>query len=379
MQREATDLASDLIRFPSVSSASNVDICGYLEELLRGMAFTLERLTYEREKTTKVCLVARRGEGPGGFAFCGHTDVVPAEEWRGPGSGPFDPQLRDGALFGRGSCDMKGSLACMLSAISAVSDRSLGAPICLLLTSDEETGQWGAAEVAAHSALFQDMVRGRVRCVVGEPTLMRPVYAHKGTCLIRATAHGRAGHSGGREGLNANWAMIPFLTEVAEIHRETETDPRWCDSRFDPPTLSMNLGVNDFTQAVNVTPAQSVCTIFLRPMPGVDSLEVIRRIGQAAARNGLTWEIVRQEAPFSVPADSEYLRELLLLTESPSAATTNFGTDASRLTALPRLAIVGPGSITQAHTAHEFITLEQLQRGTQFFSRCLARWCHAHE
>src|SRR5205085_197767 len=122
---------------------------------------------------------------------------------------------------------------------------------------------------------------------IGEPTKLEVVYAHKGTYGFNAVSHGRAAHSSTTQGINANLKMIPFLAEMKVIHDELESDPRWRNNEFDPPTMSWNIGINDHTAAVNITPPQSVCTVYFRPMPGQDHESLITRAWAAAERCGL--------------------------------------------------------------------------------------------
>ena len=135
-------------------------------------------------------------------------------------------------------------------------------------TADEEVGYVGAREVAKHSKLYREMVDGNANGIIGEPTMLEVVYAHKGTYGFKAISRGKAAHSSTTSGLNANLAMIPFLAEMKKIHDETMTDPQWQHDEFDPPIISWNIGINDHTAAVNITPPQSICTVYFRPMPG---------------------------------------------------------------------------------------------------------------
>ncbi|HEY6564257.1 MAG TPA: M20 family metallopeptidase [Pirellulaceae bacterium] len=369
------ELACDLIRFPSVSSTSNAAIADYLANWLSARGGFVERLEYQREGVLKVCLVVKFGKGSGGLAYAAHLDVVPADSWSGPGGDPFDPTVVDGRLYGRGSCDMKGSLACFLAALADVPSESLDRPLYVILTADEETGQWGAGEVAERSQGFQEMVESHTVAVVGEPTSLRVVYAHKGTCLFRAESIGQAAHSGGHEGRNANLAMIPFLTEIRRLHDETESSSTWWDNRFDPRTVNMNIGINDHTAAVNIKPGRSVATVFFRPMPSQPAEKLVDRLRSLAETAGLEWEVSRQEPPFLVDPQSPFVKRMLEITRNDRPETINFGTDASRLRDLRELVILGPGSIAQAHTSHEYIELEQLTRGTAVYRRLIETWC----
>ena len=196
------------------------------------------------------------------MAYFGHTDVVPADSWFSTDHGRFEPTVTEDRLYGRGRCDMKGSISAMLAAVEGVGDAELRNPLYVAFNADEEIGHCGADQVAQRSELYREMVLGNANGIVGEPTLLNVVHAHNGTHGFKATSRGRAAHhSSTNEGINANRAMIPFLSELKRIHDETEEDPAWQDPAFDPPGTGWNIGIKDHTRAVNMTAAQSICTV----------------------------------------------------------------------------------------------------------------------
>ena len=205
--------------------------------------------------------------------------------------------------------------------------------------------------------------------------MLEVVNAHKGSCAVRVVSEGRAAHSSTAEGLNANLAMIPLLAEMKAIHDETERDPAWHDARFDPPTVSWNIGVNDGNRAINVKAARSICTVYFRPTPGMDVEPLIARARRAAADNGLAFEIFFREPPFLIEPDAPVVREMLSLTGSDRTRTVCFGTDAAVFSELGRIVVCGPGDIAQAHTRDEWISLDQLERGTDLYAHAIRRWC----
>jgi acetylornithine deacetylase len=372
----ALDYTRDLVSFGSISSVSNVDVSDHLERVLKRLDFETERIDYvDAAGVKKSNVVGKRGDGPGGLAYFAHTDVVPADNWFSSEHGPFDPTVKDGRLYGRGSCDMKGSLGCILAAAAGVSRQQQRAPLYITGTADEEVGYVGATEVAKRSVLFRQMIESGACGIVGEPTELEVVYAHKGTWGFRATARGRAAHSSSRDGINANLAMIPFLVEMKAIHDETERDPAWQDTRFDPPTISWNIGINDHTRAVNITPPQSVCTVYFRPMPNQEPQLLVERARAVAQHCGLEFEVTWSAPPLEVDAHSDFVSQALSLAGKTTARTVCYGTDGTQLTALKKLIVIGPGNIAQGHTFDEWIDLKQLERGTEFYARCVERWC----
>ncbi|HUE12815.1 MAG TPA: M20/M25/M40 family metallo-hydrolase [Planctomycetaceae bacterium] len=372
----ALDYTCDLVGFGSISSRTNADVSDYVEAVLKQLEFDTERIEYtDAAGIRKVNVVGKKGVGTGGLAYFGHTDVVPADPWFTTEHGPFAPTVKAGRLYGRGACDMKGSIGCILAAAERFPRKSLRSPLYVTCTADEEVGYTGAAEVARRSQLYREMVTGATCGIVGEPTELKVVYAHKGTYGFRAVSHGRAAHSSTRHGMNANLAMIPFLVEMKAIHDETESDPGWQDDRFEPPTVSWNIGINDHTAAVNITAPQSICTVYFRPMPGQKPEILLDRARAAADRRGLEFQVLGAAPPLYVDPKSELVSELLAIVGQAAPQTVTYGTDGTQFTALEKLAVFGPGSIAQAHTFDEWVALEQLDRGTQLYERAIERWC----
>lgn len=372
----ALEYTKKLVSFESTSVLSNVAVTDFAEEQLRRIGFITERIEYDDPNgVRKACVIGRKGPGTGGVAYFGHTDVVPADPWFSDDHGPFEPTVVGDRLYGRGSCDMKGSVACMLAAAEQFGAADLQKPIYVTCTSDEEIGYGGAAQVAQRSELFQEMVEGKANGIIGEPTMLEVVYAHKGVCGIVATSRGRAAHSSTREGINANLNMIPYLTKMKAIHDETNVDPNWQHDEFDPPTLTWNIGINDHTKAVNITPPQSICTVYFRHMPGHDAQILIDRSRKAAEENGLEFEVRSLGQPLYTDPKSDFVAEVLKLADRAEPTTVSYGTDGAMLGALKNLLVFGPGDIAQAHTHDEWIALEQLELGTEMYSRLIQHWC----
>jgi acetylornithine deacetylase len=189
-------------------------------------------LAYHDENgISKSCLVARKGPvSGGGLAYFGHTDVVPVNSWSFAASGPWTPHVADGRMYGRGSCDMRGSLACMLSAAHELRHAKFRAPIFYVVTADEEVGMHGARKVVEDSQLYRQIVAAQPASIVGEPTSLDVVYAHKGGRAVRATSIGRAAHSSTGQGVNATSVLrsTPFYRRL-RFHADAvalRTSPR---------------------------------------------------------------------------------------------------------------------------------------------------------
>lgn len=376
----ALDYAQRLVAFDSVSRKSNVPVTDYAQQALTELGFETERIEFDDARgVRKACVVGRKGPWPknGGLAYFGHTDVVPADPWFSTEHGPFEPTVKDGRLYGRGSCDMKGSVACMLAAAGRVPADRLKRPLYVTCTADEEVGYGGAAEVARRSQFYRAMVAGQTPGIIGEPTRLEVVYAHKGTYGFGVTSRGRAAHSSTKNGINANLAMIPFLVEMKAIHDELETDPQWRNPEFDPPTMSWNIGINDHTAAVNITPPQSVCTVYFRPMPEQDAEIWFARAKAAADRCGLEFARWPGGPSLYVDPQSPFVQEVLRLAGRETPRTVSYGTDGVMLGELKSLVVLGPGDIAQAHTHDEWIALEQLEAGTVLYTRLIEHFCCA--
>jgi acetylornithine deacetylase len=270
---------------------------------------------------------------------------------------------------------MKGSIACMLTAAQQFAWDDLKQPLYFCTTADEETGFLGAKCVVEESKLYREMVTHATKAIIGEPTSLEVVHAHKGSVEIVATARGKAGHSSSRKGVNANLAMIPFLTDIKAIYDEVENENKWHNDIFDPPTLSWNISVKDDCPALNVTAGKSVCQMYLRPMPGIDVSPLIERVVQSASRHNLKLKINKWGETFFVSPGSEFVQESLKLAHRPKSKTVSYGTDGGVFTEIADKIVFGPGSIEQAHTINEWIAIEQLARGTELYANMIRHWC----
>ena len=270
---------------------------------------------------------------------------------------------------------MKGSIACMLAAVDSLGDKAPRHPIYVSCSSDEEVNHRGAIEIAERSTFYRELVEGGACGIVGEPTRLNVVYAHKGGVRVTVTSNGVAAHSSTREGLNANWAMIPFLDELKVIRDETESGEQWLDHEFDPPSICLNLTVNDFTKAVNVTAPRSLCTYGFRPMPNTDIQSLLDRMEQAASHAGVEFKVENQNPAFRREPNSDFMRQCVELVGSEPPKSVAYGTEASNFPQIQNLIVIGPGDIAQAHKSDEWVSLEQLEQGTRVYSDLLRRHC----
>ncbi len=373
---KALRYAKRLIGFDSSSSKSNQLISRYLETKLTKHGFVVEKLEYhDRKNVPKVNLVAKKGSGTGGLAYFAHNDVVPAKTWFTDDFGPFEPRVVRERLYGRGSCDMKGSIAAMLTAAQQFSWDEFKQPFYFVITADEETGFEGARCVVQESKQYREMVVSGTKAIIGEPTSLNVVHAHKGSVKIVAKSRGEAAHSGTSAGCNANLAMIPFLQEMKAIHDETESQSQWQNPLFDPPTLSWNIVFRDNAPAMNIKPSKCTCVVYLRTMPDVDVQPLIDRTIACANFHGLQVRVKRFDDPLFTDPESDFVQQSLKLVNRPQSRTVSYGTDGGIFTELEDKIVFGPGSIEQAHTWDEWISMDQLVLGTELYEKMIRHWC----
>ena len=370
-----------LVGHPSVSSTSNTAVSETASEALADLGFDVEKSTYiDPQGVPKTNLVARRqpvatgSTEDGGLAYFCHTDVVPADDWTGPGGDPFRSVVHDDRIYGRGSCDMKGSLVAMLSAVARVPARQQHAPLWIVCTADEEVGFLGAKELVQNSVEYRNIVRSQPVAIIGEPTRLSVVHAHKGIVGMRITSHGRAAHSSTTDGINANEAMVPLLHQLLEIRKQTERSEQYHDPRFNPPVLSWNFGISDGCKAVNVTPAKSVAWVSLRPMPEIDGRDLMARVEEQAKALGLQFQICEGGSPLWIDPDNSCIRDFCALAGG-HPKTVCYGTDGGEFNELKHRAVCGPGDIAQAHTADEWLEVEQLSKGIDLYAKAIRFWC----
>lgn len=367
-------LAQQLIAFDSISSKSNGPIAALMRSWLERLDFEVEQLEFvDPNGELKVSLVAKRGSGTGGIAYFCHNDVVPVDDWNAAAGGPFSGAVSDGKLWGRGACDMKGSAAAALAAIARIPAAAQSAPIYFVATSDEEHGMHGARLVAQQSKLFAEMVSQGTVGIIGEPTELQVVNAHKGGCNLTVTSRGRAAHSSTADGLNANWQLIDFLSYIKQVQSRCETEARLLNQQFEPPTLSLNLVISNRPAAANITVGIASCQVFLRPMPDVAWEELVDEISQTAKAMGLEVAPVTKLPPVYTSRERPFVQTALQLVEAhrpgQQLGTVSYATDGCWFTRLHDLIVLGPGSIEQAHRPDEWISLDQLEQGVEVFHR----------
>jgi len=376
-------LIRELIAFPTVSRDSNLDLIDYVRELLRPLDADV-RLTFDDDKR-KANLFATLGpRGVPGIALSGHTDVVPidGQDWA---SDPFVVEERDGKLYGRGTSDMKSFIACALAVVPELVQRGLKAPVHLAFSYDEEVGCLGVRD------LLTDMAQAGIRprsCIVGEPTEMRPVIAHKGKQSYRCTVRGLASHSAyapfGVNAVEAAAEAITFLKQMARRHR----DQGPYDRGFDVAYTTVHTGVINGGTALNIVPQDCVFDFEFRNLPGDDPDALLREFEAHVCKviepemhdvdpqSGFNIVKMSEIPALDTGAETEVAALAQELSGSGDIAKVSFGTEASQfqVAGVPTV-VCGPGSIRQAHKPDEFVTLEQVARCEVFLRALITRGC----
>ncbi len=370
MPSSAVQLTCDLINIASVSRDSNAEVIAYCRQWAEnrpGMA--MEELTYtDARGVVKHNLVVRVGQGAGGLAFLMHTDTVPGL----PGWKAFEAEVQSDRIVGRGSCDMKGPIAAALAAAEDLESVNLRKPLYFVFSADEEVGHKGAEQIADRSVLLQE---GKPEFgIVTEPTLMQPVYAHKGGAFLAVTAYGTAAHSSTERGDSATFRIAPFMAEMAELKRIFLQDTRFRNEEFDPPTNGFNMTVTDFDTASNVTAEKARCVVSVRNMPESGFDEAVAYIECRAAAQGL--QVARSDIGYFYGSKKGVLMQRLCrISGAAQAVSVPYGTEASVYGPLMETAVWGPGDIAHAHTVGEHIALAQLEQGQRLYRELIKDVC----
>ncbi|ANF56638.1 acetylornithine deacetylase [Halotalea alkalilenta] len=373
-------LLERLISFPTVSRDSNLALIefvrGYLAE------FGIEAELIESDDGRKANLWATIGpEHVAGVVLSGHTDVVPVDgqDWSVE---PFEMSERDGRLYGRGACDMKGYLACVLAAVPKFLEAPLSRPIHLAFSYDEEVGCLGVRSLI--EALERRPVKP-IACIIGEPTELRPVLGHKGKLGVRCRVHGAACHSAyAPRGVNAIEYAAKLIQRLGEIQTRLAA-PERRDERFDPPFSTVQTGVIEGGNALNIVPAECRFDWEVRALPGFDPREVEEELKRyaddelvpamraVAERTSIEFEPLQAYPGLGTDADSPVARLIQTLTGRSDFGTVPYGTEGGLFdqAGVPTV-VCGPGCMDQGHKPDEFIEIQQLEACDAMFER-LAR------
>jgi acetylornithine deacetylase len=378
------EMLARLVAFPTVSRDTNLPLVDFAADHLARCGASLLRVP--DETGTKASLVARIGpDAPGGVVLSGHTDVVPVEgqDWS---SDPWRLVERAGRLYGRGTADMKGFVALALALAPAMAAAPLTRPIYLALSRDEEVGCVGAPSMIA--AMLGAMPRPEA-VIVGEPTSMRVVAAHKAGLQLETRVRGHEVHSSEiHRGVSAiMWGarLVTWLDDVMAENRAAAEAGTGGDPAFDPPYTTTHVGTIEGGTAHNITARDCRFLASFRVLPSeepdawearyraeADRLSAAMRGTHPAA--GIAVERVNLVPSCRPEAGGPAETLARALTGDNATHVVSFGTEAGQFQEPGLSAVIcGPGDIAQAHQPDEFITVAQFEEGGRFIRRLIDR------
>jgi len=371
------EMIEALVAIPTVSRDSNLALIEFVQNYLYDLR--IDSTLVENGDGTKANLYATVGPMvPGGVVLSGHTDVVPTDgqPWS---TDPFKVAERDGRLYGRGTCDMKSFYAIALALVPEM--RNLRRPIHFALSYDEEIGCLGAPDLID---ALTDAIPEPEAVIVGEPTSMHIVNAHKSIFHFTTRVTGHEAHSSQpHRGVSAVMVAARLVNWIAERQRRNAETAR-PDCAFEPPFTSLHCGMIHGGTAHNIMARSCEFATDVRCLPGESGEAYLhelqryveeeiepemRRVSQAA---GVEFTIGAAVPAFESPADSAAVRLVELINGSGPIKSVPYAAEAGQYQqAGYSVAMCGPGSIDQAHKPDEYISLDQVDSGTKFLRRLI--------
>ncbi|MBA1289656.1 acetylornithine deacetylase [Pseudomonas japonica] len=361
-------LLRELVAFDTTSRESNLALIDFVERYLAQQGVAAQRV-YNTERS-KANLFATIGpEDCPGIVLSGHTDVVPVDgqAWTFP---PFALTEHNGRLYGRGTADMKGYIACVLALVPALLEAPLRLPVHIALSYDEEVGCLGVRTLL--TALQARPIKPRL-CIIGEPTELRPVLGHKGKLAMRCDVRGHACHSAyAPQGVNAIEYAAALINELGRIGDGLKS-PDQHDPRFDPPFTTVQTGMISGGQALNIVPQECRFDFEIRALPAHDphavaqtlqryaQEHVLPRMQAVSAQSGIRFTELSAYPGLATNPQSQAAELIATFCGSAAFDTVAFGTEGGLFDAagIPTV-VCGPGSMDQGHKPDEFVSMEQL-------------------
>ncbi len=370
---ETLKILTNLIKFQTVSGTSNLELIKYCEKKLDEVGVTSFKTFNKSGSQANLfsTISGKENSNSGGIILSGHTDVVPAvhDEWT---SDPYIAREKDNKVYGRGTCDMKGFIACTLAVAPLFASKKLKAPIHLSYTFDEETGCLGAPLVLA------DLKKRNINfsaCIIGEPTNMKAITAHKGYNEYITHFTGLSGHASNPEsGVSAIEYAIRYSNKLMELRNELKKRNS-AQTSFSPSYSTLQIGKISGGIGANVIADQCSLEWEVRPVNKDDGDFISKNI-DAFAKNillpemkknnpkgDIKKEIIGEVVGFNKEETSEAANLVCNLTGDNAKDTMSFGTEAGLFQDSGISTVIcGPGSIEQAHTVDEYITFDQLKK-----------------
>ena len=374
------DMLERLVAFPTVSRDSNLALVDWVEDWLSGWGVACHRdYNADRTKANLYALVGPEVEG--GVILSGHTDVVPVggQAWS---TDPFAVVEKDGRLYGRGTCDMKGFDALALAHVPLMLEAGLKRPIQIALSYDEEVGCLGAPSMI--EAMARRFPRASA-CIVGEPSMMKAVTGHKGGVGWRVHVHGFEVHSSLQHTGVSAIMVAARLIEWANRQNDAlmAATPSPVAAQFDPPFSTLHVGRISGGTAHNITAKDCEFVLGVRTVPDEDPADWEARFRDFAAGVEAQMKAIRDDAwieiepVFDVPGlrpEDEGPAETLVrrLTGDNGQSVVSYGTEGGQFQRGGFSTVIcGPGSIEQAHQPDEFISVAQFDAGADFMKRLI--------
>ena len=370
--KDSLKILSDLIAFKTVSGEDNNSLINYCDEILKKLGATSFK-TFDDEKKRVNLFATIKSKKPNGkkpVILSGHTDVVPvSKSWS---TDPFKATIKGDKLFGRGSCDMKGFIACTLAYAPIYAKENLNRDIHFSFTFDEETACQGAP------LLIKELKNRGINdgiCIVGEPTNMKIIDAHKGCYEYTTYFEGLAGHGSAPEkGVNAVEYATRYISKLMDL-REILKSKVPKNSVFDPPYTTIGIGGISGGIARNVIADKCRVDWEMRPIIKEDgefvhnelnefvNKELLPEMKKIFPKSSIKKEIIGEIIGFNKVSKSEACEFISNLTGDNSREVVSFGTEAGLFQEIGISTVVcGPGSIEQAHKVDEFIALDQIKK-----------------
>jgi acetylornithine deacetylase len=356
----AVQILDRLVAFPSVVGSPNGEIVSWIRDYLEGHGAQVSILP--GPEGDRANLFATFGPaGSAGYILSGHMDVVPADEG-GWTTNPFKLRVDGERLCGRGATDMKGFLAAVLAAVPTFVTRRLARPIHVAFSYDEEAGCRGAPHMIAR---LPELCAKPAGAIVGEPSNMQGIRAHKGKVAARVCVRGKGGHSSRPDlGINAIHAMAEVLNAAVLQADKLTRGP--FNPAFEPAYSSLQVGVISAGQAINIIPDQCDLEVEARAVYGVDPVDLLAPVKAAVdalCARGIDaeWTQMSSYPALLLPQDAPLARLMRELTGREPLPAVSYGTEAGLYQGAGIDAIVcGPGDITRAHKPDEFILASEL-------------------
>ncbi len=370
----ATEILAKLVSFPTVAGTPNCEIVGWIHTFLEAENIPVTVLPGpEGDRSNLFATIGPRDVA--GYILSGHMDVVPAElaEWT---SSPFSLRRDGECLYGRGTTDMKGYLAAALAAAPKLAKAGLTRPIHLAFSYDEEAGCRGVPHLIAK---LPDLCAAPLGAIIGEPSNMRAVLAHKGKAAASVTVRGLAGHSSRPDlGRNAIHAAATVLNAAIEEAGKLSLGP--FDHAFEPPYSSLQAGVINGGKAVNIVPDLCLLELEARAISGIDPqslLAPVRSKAEALREAGFSvdWDEMSAYPALALARSAPLVDLVEDITGKVALGAVSYGTEAGLYQAAGIDAVIcGPGDIGRAHKADEYI-LESELFACLHFIEALGRRC----